>query len=130
MRTRQDIESYLMRADMAYQELEGKDMWLVRDPGTTEKIVISLAGPLILFRVKVMDLAGVAKREALFERLLELNATEMVHGAYGIAGDAVVLTCSLRTENLDYSEFQGTIDDFSLAFANHYQTLAGFRDAA
>ncbi len=51
-------------------------------------------------------------------------------GAYGVADGAVVLTAALRVENLDYNEFQGTIDDFSLALTRHYETLAAFREAA
>jgi hypothetical protein len=130
MRTREDIESYLIRSQLAYDEVDGREMWLLHDAGSGESIVVSLAGPLVLFRVKVLDLAEVRNRERLFEKLLELNASEMVHGAYGVSDGAVVLTCTLRLEHLDYSEFQGTIDDFSVALTNHYSTLASFRSAA
>src|SRR5690606_4812342 len=66
----------------------------------------------------------------LCERLLQLNVEDMVHGAYGIADGAVVMTCALRLENLDYNELQGTLDDSTLAITNHYKTLARFRSAA
>lgn len=130
MRSREDLESYLLRSHLAFEEVAGKDMWVVRDPSWGENIVISLGGPLVLFRVKVLELASVVQRDALFEQLLRFNASDMVHGAYGIADDAVVLTCALRLENLDYNEFQGTIDDFSIALSKHYDTLAAFRTAA
>jgi hypothetical protein len=130
MRTREDIESYLIRSGLSYKEVED-DMWIVHDPDTGENIVIRLAGPLVVFRLKVLELDKVKDEARLFEKLLRFNAEEMVHGAYGIADGAIVLTCSLRLENLDYNEFQGTIDDFTLALTNHYQTLATFRaDAA
>lgn len=129
MRTREDIESYLMRSGLHYREVE-EDMWVVHESASSENIVVRMAGPLVLFRVKVLELATVRRKNELFQKLLELNAEDMVHGAYGIANDAVVLTCALRLENLDYSEVQGTIDDFSLALTNHYETLASFRDAA
>lgn len=129
MRTREDIESYLMRSGLHYREVE-EDMWVVHESASSENIVVRMAGPLVLFRVKVLELGTVRRKNELFQKLLELNAEDMVHGAYGIANDAVVLTCALRLENLDYSEVQGTIDDFSLALTNHYETLASFRDAA
>lgn len=129
MRTREDIESYLIRSQLPHEEVEGQDLWLVHDAGSGETIVVSLAGPLILFRVKVLELAQARERPKLFERLLELNASEMVHGAYGISDGSVVLTCSLRLANLDYNEFQGTVDDFSVALTKHYATLAAFRSA-
>jgi hypothetical protein len=78
----------------------------------------------------VLELEGVERKDALFEQLLRFNASDMVHGAYGIADGSVVLTCALRVENLDYNEFQGTIDDFSMALSKHYETLAAFRAAA
>jgi hypothetical protein len=132
MRTREDIEAYLMRSGLPYEEVgeSGGDMWVVQDSSTGENLVVRLAGPLVLFRVKVLELATVKRKPELFERLLELNASDMVHGSYGIAEGNVVLTCALRLQNLDFNEFQGTIDDFSLALSNHYETLASFRDAA
>jgi len=101
---------------------------MVRDTGRRAgPVVVRFDGDFVLFRLKVIDLAEHTNREALFERLLELNATDMVHGAYGIADGSVVLTCSLRAENLDYSEFVGTLDDFSLALTKHYESLGGLR---
>ena len=126
MRTREDIEAYLMRSALPFEEIKA-DTWLVRDRDEGETIVVRIAGPLVVFRVKVMELEAASDKENLFAKLLDLNASEMVHGAYGIADGAIVLTCALRMENLDYSEFQGTIDDFGLALSNHYEQLAQYR---
>jgi hypothetical protein len=129
MRTREDIEAYLLRSGLPHSEVE-ESTWLVDDPASGERIVLRLVEGMALFRVKVMELDQVRDREKLYARLLELNAAEMLHGAYGIADGSVVLTCVLRLASLDYDEFQGTIDDFSLALTNHYEALAKFRDAA
>ena len=130
MRTREDIESYLMRSNLSYKTVgddEGEGMWLVRDMKDGENIVVHIAGPLLLFRVKVMDLEDVSDRVAIFERLLELNASDMIHGSYGVADGAIVLTAGLGLENLDYNEFQGTVDDLTMALTNHYEILKTFR---
>ncbi|MCB9616916.1 MAG: CesT family type III secretion system chaperone [Sandaracinus sp.] len=132
MRTRQDIESYLLRSNLSFNDVGSEAdavdeaMWLVRDHATGENIVVSMAGPLLLFRVKVLDLDHVREREPLFQRLLELNAQDMVHGAYGLADGAVVLTAGLPLENLDYNEFQVTVDDLTLALNNHYEHIKAF----
>ena len=76
-----------------------------------------------------MDLPG-SNREALFEALLRLNTTEMVHGAFGIEDESVVIVNALELENLDYNEFSAVIDDFGLAVSKHYPTLSRFRPAA
>ncbi len=131
MRTREDIESYLMRSNLSFKSLrehegddEGEDIWLVRDTSSGENIIISLSGNLVLFRVKVLELDTVKDKLPLFEKLLELNASDMVHGSYGVANDAVVLTAGMILETLDYNEFQGTVDDLTLALTNHYEMLS------
>ncbi|MDH4281741.1 MAG: YbjN domain-containing protein [Myxococcales bacterium] len=129
MRSRDDIESYLARAQVPYEEVGDNGMWLVRDRSLGENIAIKAAGSLLLLRVKVLDLREIVDRAPLYEELLKLNASDLVHGAYGISDDAVVLTCTLQMENLDYNELQAVLDDFSLALANHYQKLTKFRVA-
>jgi hypothetical protein len=129
MRTREDIESYLTRAEVPFEVVGEEGMWLVRDGSLGENIAIQAAEPLLLFRVKVLELSEVGDRPALFEALLKLNASDLVHGSYGIADDSVVLTCTLQMENLDYNELQAVLDDFSLALANHYDQLAKLRKA-
>lgn len=127
MRSRDDIESYLARAEVPYEEVGDDGMWLVHDSSLGENIAIQAAGPLLLFRVKVLELSEVNDKAALYEELLTLNTSDLVHGAYGISDGAVVLTCAMQIENLDYNELQGVIDDFSLALANHYGKLSKFR---
>ena len=127
MRSREDIESYLARAEVPYEVVGDDGMWLVHDSSLGENIAIKAAGPLLLFRVKVLELTGVSDKGALFEELLKLNTTDLVHGSYGIAEDAIVLTCTLEMENLDYNELQAVLDDFSVALANHYEKLTKFR---
>lgn len=132
MRTREDVEAYLAKSPYPFHELE-ENTWLVQDrSGAKENIVVRLSGDIVLFRVNVVDLASIdaARREELFSLLLELNAGDMLHGAYGIAksdaGGKVLLTSAMRLEDLDYSELVGTLDDFSMAIAKHHERIARF----
>ena len=65
-------------------------------------------------------------REELYRTLLSLNTTEMMHGAYGLEGEAVVIVHALEMENLDLNEFQAVIDDMSMAVAKHQPQLARY----
>lgn len=127
MRTRDDIESYLRGSGYRHEEVSD-GTWIVQDATTPgARIVVRLEQDLVLFRLSVMPLAEVKRKAELFESLLRLNASDMVHGAYGIADDTVVMSCVLRLEALDLSEFRGTIDDFALALTRHRDELGTYR---
>jgi hypothetical protein len=122
----EDVQSYLLKMDLRYEEPR-EGIWILSGLDGIDKLVITLAGPVLVFRVKVMELPS-RNREGLFRTLLELNASEMMHGAYGVEGDAVVICDALQLENLDYNEFAATIDDISLAVASHHSRLGKFKD--
>ena len=122
----EDIQSYLLKMDLRYEEPR-EGIWILSGLDGIDKLVITLAGPVLVFRVKVIELPS-RNREGLFRTLLELNASEMMHGAYGVEGDAVVICDALQLENLDYNEFAATIDDISLAVASHHSRLGKFKD--
>jgi hypothetical protein len=125
MRNADDIESYLIRMEVHYEAV-GDGIWVVKDVGPD--LVLSLAESVAVFRVKVLELDKVpaGRREELYRRLLEFNAEEMLHGAYGVENGAVVVTSALQLENLDFNEFQATLDDIGMAVSNHYHELAKY----
>lgn len=122
----EDIRAYLIKMDLRYDEVR-ESTWVITGLTGIDKLIITLAGPVLVFRVKVMEIPR-HSREDLFRTLLELNATEMMHGAYGVEGDAVVICDALQIENLDYNEFAATVDDITLAVASHHSRLARFQE--
>ena len=91
-----------------------------------ENVVVMLADPVVIIRVKVMAVPA-ARREQFFEQLLRLNQSDMIHGAYALEGDDVILLNTLVRETLDLEEFQATLDAIGLALAQHYRMLAKYR---
>ncbi|MGH8067967.1 MAG: hypothetical protein ACRERE_22620 [Candidatus Entotheonellia bacterium] len=123
MATRDDIEHYLIQMEYPFESVEST-MWVVRD---TANIVVTYEPPLVLFRMKLMEVPR-ERREDFFKLLLELNANHMIHGAYGIEGDNVVLIDTLQSEHLDFNEFQASLEALLLAGTQDYQELKAFRD--
>jgi hypothetical protein len=123
MATRDDIEHYLIQIGYTYESVEAH-MWVIRN---TANIVVTLEPPLVLFRMKLMEIPN-KRREDFFKLLLEINASSMIHGAYGIEDNNVVLIDTLQAENLDYNEFQATLDALMLSSTQDYQKLKAFRD--
>ncbi len=127
MVTREDVESFLMRLELPYQELE-EGLWIVGDAREVAPVFVSYDPPVVVMRVEVMDVPQDEElRHGLFRELLELNATDLVHGAYGLDGDQVVMTEALQLEDLDFSEFQASLESILMALRSHYETLSRYR---
>lgn len=129
MRTREDIEAYLLRSNHPHREI-AESTWLVGDvSGSREQVVVRIEDGLCLFRLKIVDLATIEPKKSgdLYLELLRLNAAEMVHGAYGVADGMVLLTASLLLENLDFNEFAAVLEELAIAMTNHHERIAKFR---
>ena len=129
MRTREDIEAYLLRSNRPHREI-AESTWLVGDAsGSREHVVVRSEDALCIFRLKVIDLSALdpARLPDLYLELLHLNASEMVHGSYGVADGMVLLTASLLLENLDFNEFAAVLEELAIAMTNHHERIAQFR---
>ena len=130
MVTRDDVQSFLDRLEAGGGSVEelGEGLWKVRTSEESE-VVVSFSPPVLILRVRVMELPADGPRRAeLFRRLLEYNAADLVHGSYGVEGNHVVLTDTLELENLDFSEFEASFDSLTLALATHLGALAPYRE--
>lgn len=128
MTTTDQIEAYLIETELPFEQVE-EGLWLIHDDNDfIDNIVVYHTEPVITFRVKLMECPREGRLE-LFTRLLRLNATSMVAGAYGLEDEAVVIVDTLQSENLDFNEFQASIDSIALAIREHYLELKEIIDA-
>ena len=134
MVTKDGIETFLdkLTADQGgtFSELE-EGLWLVKPQGELDfDFVVSMEDNVAVLHVKVMDLPKKKTTQAtLNKRLLELNATDLIHGAYGIEQDAIVMTEALELSHLDYDEFRAAYESMTVALASHLRELGAFREA-
>ena len=130
MVTREDVESFLLRMELEHEEV-GEGMWLVKgaEGERGAGLVVHHSPPVLVFRLKMIEVPQDQSRCAeLYRRLLEYNATDLLHAAYGLEQGDVILTESLELENLDFNEFQATVDSFQMAVAAHMDTLAQYEN--
>ncbi|MBU0926654.1 MAG: YbjN domain-containing protein [Spirochaetes bacterium] len=120
------IESYLMDLDISYEEVSPTAFFIDDQAKGLPGITITLDDPIVVVRARVMP-APRDKREELFATLLRLNGTDMVHGAYGLDADDVVLIDTLEYETMDKQEFEAALDSIGLALSRHYGVLGSFR---
>ena len=128
MVTREDLESYLIRMDAEFEEVD-EGMFLVRPENGGAPIVVHHSDPVLVVRMKVMDLP--ARSDGLgdlYETLLRLNVSDVIHGAYGLEERTLILSDTLQLGTLDFEELRASLDSVQLAASSHLsriRTLAG-----
>ncbi len=123
MVTREDLEGYLIRLDADFEEVDD-GMFLVRTENGGAPIVVHHSDPVLVVRMKVMDLptdsGGLGD---LYETLLRLNATDVIHGAYGIEEGELILSDTLQLGNLDFEELRASLESVQLAASSHLSRI-------
>lgn len=126
MITNDQIEQYLIETGVPFERVK-EGFWLIHDDyDAVDNIVVVHKPPVITFRVKLFELSEAGNHAELFQYLLRLNATDMIAGAYGLEDEAVVISASLQSENLDYNEFQASVDAIAFAVREHFDELRRF----
>jgi len=121
------IESYLVNLDIPYEDL-GDNTWLINDQESgLEQVAVAVNEPLVVVRVKVMEVPK-KDREQFMLTLLKLNGSDLVHGAYAVVDEEVILIDTLNYETMHQEDFQATLDAISLALTEHYSLLAAYRE--
>jgi len=121
------IEQYLIDLMYTYQQVDS-NLWLLDDEEhSLQGVAIIQAEPLVIIRVEVME----APRQNTLEfytKLLELNASDVIHGAYALENGKIVLIGTMEYNTMDYADFRAALDAFSLALTQHYPILSKYRD--
>ncbi len=123
MITAEDLEGFILKLELPYSEL-GEGMWVIQDQKESISIAITLSGPILVMRIKILELDSSKDVCGLLRLLLELNASELLYGAYGLEDNEIVLVETLSLEHLDFSQFQEAVEALIMAVATQYGMIA------
>jgi len=125
MVTQNDVEIYLDDCGFPFEAVS-EGIWRVESPDNkVENIIVSYEEPILFMRVNLMPTPE-KNREQFYERLLQLNATEIPHGAFGLEDGNVVVIDTLQVENLDRNELQASVDSLAFTVAQYYKELKSY----
>ena len=121
MRTQEDVENYLNKLGRLF---EPRGSTIIVSVGSGTQAVLRVSPPIVALNVTVGPVPADEPRQLkLFRRLLELNATDLTHSAYGVQDGQMVLSASLALDNLDINEIDATLSDIDVALVTHTQEL-------
>jgi len=123
------IEQYLIDLMITYQQID-KNMWLLDDEEhSLHGVAVVYTDPLVVIRAEVMDVPQ-KKLLELYTKLLELNATDVIQGAYALDKNRIILIDTLQYETMDSGDFRASLDSISMALSDHYPILSKYRDSS
>jgi hypothetical protein len=124
VKTEEDLEGYLSKLDRRFEKTEDGTFLVSMGPGQVPA-AIQLAPPVLVAQVRIGPAPkGDARLEAaVFRRLLEHNATSLLHAAYAIEGEEMVISAALELDALDLNELEAVLADIGLALSEHVPSL-------
>lgn len=121
------VEDYLIALGISYEEPQS-GTWIVEDSGKgIPCLAISFAQPIVIISARVMK-RPTKDREAFYADLLKLNYSGLLHGAYALDGEEVVLMDTLEYDTMDKEEFEASLDAIGFALSEHYPALSRYMD--
>jgi hypothetical protein len=123
-RTGEDLEGYLTKLERRFERLDD-GTYLIAIAPRQPPVAMRVVPPVVVTQV---DIGRVPEEDsarclALYRRLLELNAQDLMHAAYGLTGDRITLTSALELDNLDINELEAVLADISMALSEHVPAL-------
>ncbi|MBX3185318.1 MAG: CesT family type III secretion system chaperone [Polyangiaceae bacterium] len=115
------LEGYLNKLDRPFERSEDGTYVIIVH---RQAIALRVAQPVLVIQTEIGPVeADVAVQARVFRRLLELNASDLMHAAYAIEEDRIVLCAALELANLDFNELEAVLADMDLALSKHVPGL-------
>jgi len=119
------LEAHLARLSRSFEVAGEKGVYLVSMGAGQPPCALNVSPPVLVAQVQVGPVPSLDdKGSAQFLRaLLERNAHGLLHAAFAIDGDRIVLTAALELQNLDDNELEAVLSDLDMALSEHVPEL-------
>jgi hypothetical protein len=123
IRTSDDLEAQLGHLGRRYERTEDGTFIISLGPSQPPAAVL-LVPPVLVVQVAIGTAPTDVNRAApIYKKLLELNASALLHSAFGLEGDQIVLAAALELEHLDLNELEAVLADIDVALGEHVPLL-------
>jgi hypothetical protein len=122
-----DLEAFLSRLERPFERL-GSGTYVIGAGARRPLVALKLAPPVLVIRAVIGDAPSDATaQQRIFRKLLEFNASALLHAAYGLEAERIVLSSALELASADLSELEAVLADVDLALAEHVPVLHELR---
>lgn len=119
-----DLEGLLTGLQRNFEQA-GDGVYLIGMGAGQPPCALSISPPVLVAQLQVGTLPALPPPAAVkyLRRLLELNASGLMHAAFALEGEQIVLTAALELQNLDANELAAVLADLDMALGQHVPGL-------
>lgn len=130
IRSSDDLEAQLGRLGRRYERTP--DGTFILSLGANQPpAAILLVPPVLVVQVAVGAAPkDLTKAAPIYKKLLELNASALLHAAFGLENDQIVLAAALELDSLDLNELEAVLADIDVALGEHIPLLRSMVSSA
>lgn len=118
------IQNYTMDLgyDINLQDAEDGTLVISNESEGIVNLVIGIADPILIMEQHLIDLKDISKADLV--ELLQKNR-DIIHGAFALdeTGTKLLFRDTLQLENLDFNEFEGSLNSLSLLLSEYFERL-------
>jgi hypothetical protein len=130
IRTTDDLEAQLGRLGRRYERTP-EGTFIVSLGNNNPPAALLLVPPVLVAQVAIGEApANLAAAAPIYKKLLELNASALLHAAFGLENDQIVLAAALELDSLDLNELEAVLADLDVALGEHVPMLRSMVQAA
>ena len=123
IRTSDDLEAQLGRLGRRYERTPDGTFVVAIGPNQPPAALL-LVPPVLVVQVAIGDApSDLTVAAPIYKKLLELNASALLHTAFGLENDQIVLAAALELDNLDLNELEAVLSDIDVALSEHVPVL-------
>jgi Tir chaperone protein (CesT) family len=123
IRTSDDLEAQLGRLGRRYERTPDGTFVVSIGPNQPPAALL-LVPPVLVIQVAIGDApSDLTVAAPIYKKLLELNASALLHSAFGLENDQIVLAAALELDNLDLNELEAVLSDIDVALSEHVPML-------
>ena len=121
------VKSYIqkLKYEIVKEDATKKVFVIKRDDLSIHNLVIGINAPIVIFEQFIFRIHK--NHETIYKNLLIKNR-DMVHGAFVLdqTGQMVIFRDTLQLANLDFNEFEGTLNSLGLLLSEYSQKIEDF----
>jgi hypothetical protein len=130
IRTSDDLEAQLGRLGRRYERTQD-GTFIVSLGANNPPAALLLVPPVLVAQVAVGEAPrSLTAAAPIYKKLLELNASALLHAAFGLENDQIVLAAALELDSLDLNELEAVLADLDVALGEHVPMLRSMVQSA